>query len=145
MGAYSYELKKSFRAIIDKDLQVKLVDSQGCTLSDVAKDCNNLKYFYITKEYGLSLAHFFRNNNKFRMNLITAYNMVARLIDFFEIVHHAGYVYNDLALENIVIGYGQNIEILRLKNKTSNFLSGTTLHMIDFSYMTPYIDFKTGH
>ena len=70
--------------------------------------------------------------------------MVARLIDFFEIVHHAGYVYNDLALENIVIGYGQNIEILRLKNKTSNFLAGTTLHMIDFSYMTPYIDFKTG-
>ena len=62
-----------------------------------------------------------------------------------EVAHNAGYVLNDFGLDTVVLGRGQILDINKMKSKNDSYLSGATLHIIDFTYMTPYIDFKTGN
>ena len=78
------------------------------------------------------------------MNPVSIYDMATKILDFLEIVHNAGYAHNDIALDTVVLGQGQIIDLRNQKKKTSSCFAGVTLHVIDFSYMTPYIDFKTG-
>ena len=70
--------------------------------------------------------------------------MASKLLEFLEIAHAAGYVHNDIALDTIYLGFGQRIDLEQIKLKTSQCFTGSSLHFLDFSYMTPYIDFKTG-
>ena len=76
---------------------------------------------------------------------MTIYDMAIKLINFMEVAHNAGYVLNDFGLDTVVLGRGQILDINKMKSKNDSYLSGATLHIIDFTYMTPYIDFKTGN
>ena len=57
-----------------------------------------------------------------------------RLIQQLEELHQIGYVYNDLKLDNIVIG-----------DKTSSASSLTDIRLIDFGLCTRYIDDNGKH
>jgi serine/threonine protein kinase len=51
-------------------------------------------------------------------------------------VHSAGYVYNDLKLDNLMIGFQESLN-------PDKELTSTSLHMVDFGFSSRYIDSQT--
>lgn len=47
------------------------------------------------------------------MNMISIYNTGYKLLEILEIIHAAGYVYNDLTLDKIILGQNEVINIKR--------------------------------
>ena len=78
------------------------------------------------------------------MSLISIYDMGTKLMDFLEICHNAGYAHNDIAMDTIVLGQDQLVDLKKAKKSSGSCFRGSSLHVLDFSYMTPFIDFKTG-
>ena len=78
------------------------------------------------------------------MNMVSIYSMAIKLLNLLEIAHDAGYVHNDIALDTIVTGQGQHMDLLAIQERLSNCFQDVDLYFNDLSYMTPYIDFKTG-
>lgn len=59
--------------------------------------------FYVMPKYGLNLEQLFtRYNNKFSSKTILQIGI--KLVDIIEKIHLAGYTYNDLKLDNILVG-----------------------------------------
>lgn len=56
-------------------------------------------------------------------------------------VHEAGYVFNDLKLDNLLLDYGINYD--QLRNSQSDIFKENSVNMIDFGFATRYIDKKT--
>ena len=45
------------------------------------------------------------------MNPVSIYDMATKILDFLEITHNAGYAHNDIALDTVVLGQGQIIDL----------------------------------
>ncbi len=58
-----------------------------------------------------------------------------------ESVHAAGYIYNDLKLDNIMVGFKNK---LPKEHNEENALADASLHLVDFGFATRYIDKLTG-
>ena len=54
-----------------------------------------------------------------------------------EFVHDAGYVYNDLKLDNLMFDYCQDIKGLALADH--DFFQTINVNLIDFGYSTSYL------
>lgn len=65
------------------------------------------------------------------------------MLKIIEQIHKAGYVHNDLSLDNIVFGFDDSIKFLKADDYTTNFFRDKTLHLVDYTYMTPYEDLKS--
>lgn len=74
------------------------------------------------------------------LNLRNVYTIGLKLLDVFEIVHEAGYVYNDLTFENMFIGRDQRPKF----DEVTDYFDELSFHLWDFSTATPYKDFDTG-
>jgi serine/threonine protein kinase len=64
-----------------------------------------------------------------------------QLLDILEMIHNAGYIYNDLKLDNILLGYEQK---LPADCTQGNCVSKISINLVDFGFSTRYIDEKTG-
>ena len=77
--------------------------------------------------------------------MLTVYTLGTKLLDFLEIIHGAGYVHNNIYLDKVLLGSNQRIEYKKnVSIDYENQLEGKSLHIIDFTSLTPYIDHKTG-
>ena len=85
--------------------------------------------------YGYNLDDWFEKL-KFKICKNTILDIGIRLSYFLQNIHEAGYVYNDLKLDNIMIGYGKK----PIKsNEGKSLLEGFSLHLVDFGFATKYI------
>ena len=66
-------------------------------------------------------------------------NIGLAVISLLKRVHSAGYVYNDLKLENIMCGYADSVE------KTDFNLSGKSINLVDFGFASKYLDKRGNH
>ena len=59
-----------------------------------------------------------------------------------EATHKAGYIFNDLKLDNLMVGYGD-----KLDNTVSekSVFSDCSIHLVDFGFATKYKDKKGNH
>ena len=71
------------------------------------------------------------------------YVLGQKLLELIEIIHRAGYIHNNISLDSIALGVGQKIMIEK-KDTTANYLVNTHLCIIDYSYLTPFIDRSSG-
>ena len=63
------------------------------------------------------------------------------MINSLKVLHDAGYVYNDVKLDNIMTGFNENLP----KTYTEgNCLEGVDLFLIDYGFATAYKDKTTG-
>ena len=74
---------------------------------------------------------------------MSIYSLGLRLLDMFEVIHSAGYVLNELSMSKILLGPNQPIEIDK-KDLIKNCFDGKSLHFVDLSYATPYVNHSTG-
>lgn len=78
--------------------------------------------------YGKNLEKLF-SEHKHRFSLKTILQISVRLVDIFERIHDAGFTYNDLKLDNIVIG-----------DASQSAFSMHEMRLVDFGFAQKYVD-----
>ena len=58
--------------------------------------------------FGMNISTYFQSQNK-KISKKSVYDFGLRVLELLETIHAAGYTYNDLKLENILVGHGNNI------------------------------------
>ena len=94
----------------------------------------------IMQRYGKNLENYFACINC-RMSKISVASLGLSVLNCLEKVHKAGFVYNDLKLDNIMAGFGQK---LPEKFTEDDCFLNCDINLIDFGFSTPYINCKTG-
>lgn len=63
-------------------------------------------------------------------------------MNILEHIHGAGLIFNDLKLDNLLFDHGVNIDTL-IKSE-DNFFETMNVNLIDFGFVTSYINDNTG-
>ena len=74
------------------------------------------------------------------MSKLSILSLAIRLINILELIHSAGYIYNDLKLGNILVGYKD--EILPFDEDHDCF-ENCTISLIHFGFASRYYEKKT--
>lgn len=86
--------------------------------------------------YGSNIDYFCQKSNYFLSNQSIC-DIGRAMLFTLQATHKAGYVYNDLKLDNLMVGFDQKV----LKNsRTESIFKHCTFHLIDFGFATRYID-----
>lgn len=89
--------------------------------------------FIIMEKLGHTLQHYFYKRQK-AFSLKTVCQIGIKLIEIIKQIHDIGYVYNDLKLDNILIG-----------DQHSNLNSMHEIKLIDFGFATKFVDQNGNH
>ena len=73
---------------------------------------------------------------------LSIYELGRDLLNILEIIHEAGYVYNNLSPDSVIFGVEKNIRFKSYQHE--NCFSEFSCHLIDFNHVTPYKDPETG-
>ena len=88
--------------------------------------------------YGKNLETLFeRQKNQF--SLASILDVALAVLNMLEKVHAAGFVYNDLKLDNILLGYKDKVNL-----HGENIFSHSKFHLVDFGFCTRYNEKKSG-
>ena len=69
--------------------------------------------------------------------MVSIYDLASKLLDLLEVIHRAGYVYNDISLSRVMLPIHEVIKVPEPTDvKTQSVFEGNTLHIIDFNYVT---------
>ena len=90
----------------------------------------------IMPRYGHTLDHIV---SKLSLNLTkpSVYDIGIAMLNTLKSVHSAGFVYNDLKLDNLMIGYGQ--KVYKKTNGCSMFRD-CSIHLVDFGFASKFVD-----
>lgn len=88
--------------------------------------------------YGKNFQDYFQSCN-YKLQPISIYSLGIHLIDILEKIHRAGYVYNDLKLDNIMLA----LNVKEYFNEEKCF-KNEIINLIDFGFASSYIDNQTG-
>ena len=92
-----------------------------------------LNGYYIMKKFGHNLDYHFCEMN-LQFSAKTNYQIGIRLINIYRQIHSAGYIYNDLKLENILVG-----------DHTNSSAKSHELWLADFGFVSRYLDENGDH
>jgi serine/threonine protein kinase len=93
----------------------------------------------IMPRYGNNLENYFASQSC-RLSKISVASLGLSVLNCLEKVHKAGFVYNDLKLDNIMVGFGQKLPD---KYVDDDAFLNSDINLIDFGFSTPYINRKT--
>jgi serine/threonine protein kinase len=96
----------------------------------------NLMAWAVMPRYGRNLDYICQKM-EYKLLPSSIYDIGIAILSTLEAVHSAGYVYNDLKLDNMMVGYNQ--KIYKKTNGCSMFTQ-CTMHLIDYGYATKYTD-----
>ena len=97
---------------------------------------DNLMAWVIMPRYGRNLEYICQKM-QYKLLKSSIYDIGNAILTTLEAVHKAGYVYNDLKLDNLMVGYNQ--KIYKKTNGCSMFTE-CSMHLVDFGYATKYKD-----
>ena len=132
------------RSKYQQDLNANTSETIANGLLKFSKDAPPEKNFgyFVMPRYGKDLQTFFVTDSK-RLSKASIYYLGLALLQTFEQIHLAGYIYNDLKTDNIMINYGNKIK----KFETGvNAFADCTINLVDFGFATKYLtrDSQTG-
>ena len=95
--------------------------------------------YMIMPRYGNNLESYMTKVEKFSKS--TTLHIGLSTLAMLQQIHSAGYVYNDLKLDNILVGFRDKIPSTQT---SKDALKTCSLHLVDFGYATRYISRRTG-
>lgn len=122
-----------------KDTSIPNVVAYGI-LHQELEGVSSMNAYLIMPRYGHNLDTWFEKM-KFKISVETILDLAQRLLTIIEGIHSAGYAYNDLKLDNIMVGYGQRMQKVKQHEEKSSF-SGVSLHLVDFGYSSKFMKKK---
>lgn len=94
--------------------------------------------YYVMPRYGKDLDRLLYERD-FTLTDASIYTIGLKLLNILEVVHHSGLVYNDLKLDNVLIGYNYELPTKDSKEwKTENCFKDIQLHLVDFRFATSW-------
>jgi serine/threonine protein kinase len=79
--------------------------------------------------YGYNLADYFHFKRKY-MSKFSVLSVGLAMLDAFEKIHEAGYTYNDLKPDNVLMGLDPELDT----DLTRNVFKNTKIHLIDYGF-----------
>lgn len=146
-SAYPPRVIESGRLMIDRQLARRIVESQAArgsphdghlAVSDASIDrcqLESVKSYIIMPRYGCTLESYLHRAD-FNLPKASVYNIGVQLIENLRVIHSAGYVYNDLKLDNVMMDFGAS-DRSALGPESLDYIR---LTLIDFGFATPYLD-----
>jgi len=64
------------------------------------------------------------------------YHLGAKLVELLQVIHKAGYIYNDLKPDNILLGYNEQPPQWP---ELGNCFKDLTINLVDFGFATPFV------
>jgi serine/threonine protein kinase len=95
--------------------------------------------FCVMQRYGKNLNYCLESRG-YQISKESVFNLGLQLLNILEQIHSAGYVYNDLKLDNILLGHGQK---LPADCSYGNCFEDIDLTLVDFGFATRYINKRT--
>lgn len=93
----------------------------------------NLLSYYIMPFYGSNLDSIFEKH-QFKFEAKTIYQIGIQILEIFEKIHYSGFTYNDLKLDNIMIG-----------DQFNSISSLKEIRLVDFGFAAKYRDESQQH
>ena len=110
---------------------------------DRADEMNVLSFMVMTR-FGSSFDEYIQKNKTLPSASVFALGI--HLINLLEQIHQAGYIYNDLKPDNILVGHGQKLKAKpAAKDQSHNIFKGYSVNLVDFGFSSEYIDFQNQH
>ena len=88
-------------------------------------------------QYGCNLHDIFLKRNG-HFSTKSVYSLGISILNIFEKIHDAGYIYNDLKLDNLMLC--QDVDINQMKSGNDDIFENTAINIIDFGFATPYLE-----
>ena len=82
------------------------------------------------------------NSGKIELKDHQIFRLGLYLLDIIEQIHAAGYVFNDLKPDNVLLASNESLDAA--KDHGQQLLNDFKIALIDFGYATKYIDANTG-
>lgn len=86
--------------------------------------------------FGLNLEQFFDQQNR-NLSKSSIYSLGIQLLNILEQIHESGYIYNDLKLDNLLIGYNDQLPSEHIAGNCFEYVS---ISIVDFGFVTRYAD-----
>lgn len=85
--------------------------------------------------FGRNLETYFENQNR-ELSKASVYHLGRSCLDLLEQIHIAGYVYNDLKLDNLLVDFKEH---LPSKAGNENCFANASINLVDFGFTTKYL------
>ena len=95
--------------------------------------------YFIMPRYGQNFETYFDYLDR-KLSTVSILELGKNIVRIFEIIHRAGYIYNDLKLDNILFGMQDK---LPLKYCAKNCFESCYINLVDYGFATQYIDPET--
>lgn len=114
------------------------IDDEDPTENDI--DPTDIQCFVVMPRYGKNLHDLFHEMN-YRFTKEQTCTLGIQILNILENIHGAGYVFNDLKLENLLFDFG--VDTTNLPASNANFFEGLNINIINFGFASSYIDDDT--
>jgi serine/threonine protein kinase len=95
-----------------------------------------LMAYMIIPRYGINLDDYFLKM-KYIWSKNTILDLALGVLDALEQIHSAGHVYNDLKLDNIMVGYKSKLPKQETPGRSA--FQNCSIHLVDFGYSSAYM------
>lgn len=107
-------------------------------MSNTCFEKDSTCYTYVVMpRLGTNLQDVFIKRNASFTNM-QIYSLGIQLVNIMEQIHTAGFVYNDLKLDNLMLD--ANVDNLFAFESNEDIFERCNVNIVDFGFMTPYID-----
>lgn len=82
---------------------------------------------------------------------ISVYSLGIKILTLLACVHETGFVFNDLKLDNLMIGYSDKLPVGKplasdvTISESTDIFEKCTINLVDYGFACPYLDKTTGH
>ena len=103
----------------------------------------------IMPRLGINLEQYFEAMNNVIPEL-SVYSLGIKILTLLECVHQAGFVFNDLKLDNLMIGFSDKLPLGKNQldedpiSETTDTFENCTINLVDFGFSSSYVDKSTG-
>ena len=76
---------------------------------------------------------------------VSVYSLGIKILTLLECVHETGFVFNDLKLDNLMIGYSDSLMASDATlSECTDIFEKCTVNLVDYGFASPYLDKVTG-